>query len=221
MAAHRPASCSSCCASTPRSPTPTRPSSTRRTISPAAFPASTKCCAGRDCSRVPGASISPRRCHRDSSRRSTAWSASTAPCWATARLRSTRVAAERSIHLLGALLEAAAELAEVRDGGVEHHRVRRDGAGGAQLVELRLRGTAHLAVTVAIEEAPAADEVHAELRLNGLQHAEQAVNRTARRARGGLVHRHDEEAVVDQLAGHGERLAVRLPVREVFAHLAH
>ena len=45
------------CARAPHSPTRTPRSSTPRTDSPAAFPASTKCCAARDCSPAPGASI--------------------------------------------------------------------------------------------------------------------------------------------------------------------
>ena len=45
----------SCSRSTRGSPTATAPSSTSRTISPAASPAATRCCAARACSRAPGA----------------------------------------------------------------------------------------------------------------------------------------------------------------------
>ena len=54
-----------------RSPTRTRRSSTRRTASPAASPACTRCCGGRGCWRAPGASTRTKTCRPARPRRST------------------------------------------------------------------------------------------------------------------------------------------------------
>src|SRR5471032_62929 len=224
-----------------RSPMPMARSSMPRTRSPAAFPASTRCCGGRGCWTGSGVSIRRRPYRPGRARRSIAsiaiirssttmpscWSMSTSGCGSRPLIPrfklepSIRLGEPRELSnpaLRRTLFETRPECPEICDARVEHHCVFADRPTAHERRNLVARGALHRTGLGSVEHTATPHHACTNLLLQSLKHPEEPVDGAPGGARRRLIHPHDQEALVAKLAGHREWRAMRLPVCQVRIH---